>query len=387
MYSVYVEMKKFIMRYWKPIFYNSLLLFGSIVFSFLLAEIFIRIFVPQDLIVPMPAQADRELIYCLPANTKSYLKGTSVRWFHLETNSLGLRDSEHHFKKNPGTYRVLLLGDSMSMAEGVELEETYIKQFDKLANHRSEGEYIETINMAIRGYGNDQEVILFERIGQKFHPDLVILAFYERNDFDDNRRGGIFKLDGEKLIKTIPTIENSPKLWYYSRQIKIQNFPGYRFFIGHSHLLNLARNYFAGYLTRKSLAISEKHNETENKNNEEPRISLEDWMLTIKILERWIAGSLQIDSIPLLLFIPTYENIVEGKGKILENNLRIDTQLEKFVKSKNIHWINPSDTFTHILKPENLYLEDRHLSPEGHRIVADEILRYLVRNRDHLYRR
>ena len=372
------------MRYWKPIFYNSLLLFGSIVFSFLLAEIFIRISVPQDLIVPMPAQADRELIYRLPANTKSYLKGTSVRWFHLETNSLGLRDSEHHFKKKPGTYRVLLLGDSMSMAEGAELEETYIKQFDKLANHCSEGEYIETINMAIRGYGNDQEVVLFERIGQKFHPDLVILSFFEGNDFDDNRRGGIFKLDGEKLIKTIPTRENSPKFWYYSRQIKIQNFPGYRFFIGHSHLLNLARNYVGAYLTKKSLSISEKHNETDNKNNGKSRISLEDWRLTIKILERWIADSRQIDSIPLLLFIPTYENIVEGKGKILENNLRIDTQLEKFAKSKNIHWINPSDTFTHILKPECLYLEDGHLSPKGHKKIADEILGYLVRNRDHL---
>ncbi len=267
----------------------------------------------------------------------------------------------------------------MSMAEGVELEETYIKQFGKLANHRGEGEYIETINMAIRGYGNDQEVVLFERIGQKFHPDLVILAFYETNDFDDNRRGGIFKLDGGELIKTIPTRENSPKLWYYSRQIKIQNFPGYRFFIGHSHLLNLARNSFASYLTKKSRSISVKRNESDKIDNRKPRISLEDWMLTTKILERWIADLRQIDSIPLLLFIPAYENVVDGKVKILENSLHVDTQLEKFAKSENIHWINPSDAFTHVLKPENLYLEDRHLSPEGHKIVADEILEYVER--------
>ncbi len=372
------------MRHWKPIFYNSLLFFGSIIFALLLAEIFVRISVPQDLIVPMPAQADRELIYRLPANTKSYLKGTSVRWFHLETNSLGLRDSEHHFKKEPGTYRILLLGDSMSMAEGVELEETYIKQFDKLVNHRSEEKHIETINMAIRGYGNDQEVVLFERIGHKFHPDLVILAFFEGNDFDDNRQGGIFKLDGEKLIKTIPTRENSPKLWYYSKQIKIQNFPGYRFFIGHSHLLNLTRNHFASFLTRKSRSISEKRNEADNENNEKSIISSEDWMLTTKILERWITDLRQIDSTPLLLSIPTYQSVMEKKSKTLKNNLRVNTELGKFAKSKDIHWINLYNTFAHILKPERLYLKDGHLSPEGHRIVADEILEYFMKNRDHL---
>ena len=139
--------------------------------------------------MPMPAMADSELIYRLPANTKSYLKGTSVRWFHLETNSLGLRDSEHDLQKAPGTFRVLLLGDSMSMAEGVELTETYIKQFEKKANEQALGKKVETINAAIRGYGNDQEVVLFERIGMQFQPDLVILAFFEGNDFDDNRQG------------------------------------------------------------------------------------------------------------------------------------------------------------------------------------------------------
>ena len=375
------------MKYFKPIFYNSLLSFGSVVFAVLLAEIFIRIFVPQDLIVPMPALADKELIYRLPANTKSYLKGTAVRWFHLETNSLGLRDSEHDFKKKPGTYRVLLLGDSMSMAEGVELEETYIKQFDKLANRFSRDEDIETINMAIRGYGNDQEVVLFERIGQKFHPDLVILAFYEGNDFADNRRGGIFKLDGKKLIKTIPTLENSPKLWYYAKQIKIQNFPGYRFFIGHSHLLNMARNYAGAYLTKKSRSKSKKPKENKDDNkNKNLVVSSKDWNLTTKILDRWVADTLQIDSIPLLLFIPTFANVIEKDSEMLQSNLSINRKLGEFAKSRNVHWINLFDTFSRILEPEGLYLEDGHLSPAGHRKVADEILRYLVKNKDLLHK-
>jgi len=170
----------------------------SLVVTFSIIEIALRIFLPQELITPMPAMADREMIYRLPSNTSAYLKGTSVRWFHLKTNSLGLRDREIPFAKTPGIYRVLLLGDSMSMAEGVELEETYIKQFEKKIGTKPSGRKVETINAAIRGFGNDQEIVLFERLGRRFLPDMVILAFYEGNDLTDNANGGIFTVkDGE----------------------------------------------------------------------------------------------------------------------------------------------------------------------------------------------
>jgi len=124
---------------WRSLFTNFLLVITSIFIALGLAEIFFRFFMPQDLIVPMPATADKELIYRLPPNTKAYLRGTSVRWFHLETNSLGLRDSEHDFAKSNGVFRILLLGDSMSMAEGVELAETYIKQLEKKTNNEAIG--------------------------------------------------------------------------------------------------------------------------------------------------------------------------------------------------------------------------------------------------------
>lgn len=200
----------------------------------------------------MSAQAERELIYRLPPYTKSYITGTSVRSFHLETNSLGLRDSEHDFEKSSAVFRIMLLGDSIGMGEGVGLRDTFIKQLDKLANERRQNRHIETINAAIRGYGNDQEFVLFERIGPKFHPGLVILAFFEANDFIDNRHGDIFKLDGDKLIKTLPGKENSLKFRYYSIQIKIQNLPGYRSLLGHSHLANFARARIGSYLFRWS---------------------------------------------------------------------------------------------------------------------------------------
>ena len=329
---------------------------------------------PQDLIVPMPAMADSELIYRLPANTKSYLKGTSVRWFHLETNSLGLRDSEHDLLKAPGTFRVLLLGDSMSMAEGVELTETYIKQFEKKANEQALTKKVETINAAIRGYGNDQEVVLFERIGMTFQPDLVILSFFEGNDFDDNRQGSIFQLKDGELIKTTPTEESSPKMRYYNQQIRIQNFPGYRFMVGHSHLVNFLRKKYAAYLTHR--AFSTQRRDQKDRPSEGQTISEADWNLTTQILMRWDADCRKIKSVPLILFIPDINNIRTYK-KLMSVNLRTDQRMRDFANANNILFINLTDLFIRSQNVESLYLQDAHLSPLGHDIVADEISRFL----------
>ena len=43
----------------------------------------------------------------------------------LQTNSQGLHDQEYSIQKAPGTYRVVVLGDSQTMASGVSRDENY----------------------------------------------------------------------------------------------------------------------------------------------------------------------------------------------------------------------------------------------------------------------
>jgi hypothetical protein len=263
----------------------------------------------------------------------------------------------------------------MSMAEGVELTETYIKQFEKKANEQDLTKKVETINAAIRGYGNDQEVVLFERIGMQFQPDLVILAFFEGNDFDDNRQGSIFQLKDGQLIKTIPTEENSPKMRYYNKQIKIQNFPGYRFMVGHSHLVNFLRKKYAAYLTHRALTIDKRHPE-DRPNEGQNIISDTDWNLTTQILMRWNADCRKIKSVPLILFIPDINNIRAYK-KLMPDKLRTDQRMSDFANANNILFIDLTDLFIRNQNVESLYLQDAHLGPPGHDVVADEIMRFL----------
>ena len=57
--------------------------------------------------------------YELKPNLDKLFKLARVR-----TNSAGLNDSEYTLEKPPGTYRVAVIGDSQTMASGVERDES-----------------------------------------------------------------------------------------------------------------------------------------------------------------------------------------------------------------------------------------------------------------------
>ncbi len=94
-------------------------------------------------------------------------------------NRYGNRGVAYAPKRTPGTYRVLVLGDSF--AEGAQVNEADV--FSALVEAREPG--VEMINAALVAYGTVQEYMYLRDEGLAFHPDLVLVCFY-RNDFVDN---------------------------------------------------------------------------------------------------------------------------------------------------------------------------------------------------------
>jgi GDSL-like Lipase/Acylhydrolase family len=122
-------------------------------------------------------------------NAHAFLMGVDVN-----INSKGLRDYEYSFAKPPRTYRIVMLGDSITFGWGVPLEATIPKLLEHELNQcrRSTVEKFEVINAGIGNYNTVQEVAYYESIGKAFKPDLVILMFFindpepvpaERNGF------------------------------------------------------------------------------------------------------------------------------------------------------------------------------------------------------------
>jgi hypothetical protein len=100
-------------------------------------------------------------------------------------NSMGWRDEERQYAKPPGTYRIVLLGDSFMEAYAVPFERIFAQQLQALISARRGGS-VEVVNLGVGGYGTLQEYLAFAEHGAKFQPDLVLLGFFTNNDLSDN---------------------------------------------------------------------------------------------------------------------------------------------------------------------------------------------------------
>ena len=121
-----------------PLWKKMLFIFLSITFSFciffVIAELGMRIFLPQQLI-PHPKN-----LYTA-SSTLGYKNNPGFTGIFdnpeysslISINSISLRDKEV-LPKSSNTFRILGLGDSFTFASQVESREIYLKVFEKLLN-------------------------------------------------------------------------------------------------------------------------------------------------------------------------------------------------------------------------------------------------------------
>jgi lysophospholipase L1-like esterase len=108
--------------------------------------------------------------------------------YHVSTNALGLRDERALVPKAPGTLRVLVLGDSMTMGVGVEREEAFPAQLEPLLAKRLAPRAVEVVNGGVTCWGQCEETAFLRTRARALEPDLVLLEFTVANDVLDDLR-------------------------------------------------------------------------------------------------------------------------------------------------------------------------------------------------------
>jgi len=103
----------------------------------------------------------------------------------VRINARGLRDREIGYDNPDDALRVLSLADSFGEALQVELADTYHKQLEQLLTD-SLDRPVEVLNAGVGGWGTDQEAIFYVAEGFRYDPDVVLLAFFTRNDAVNN---------------------------------------------------------------------------------------------------------------------------------------------------------------------------------------------------------
>jgi hypothetical protein len=184
---------------------NTMLMLASVFFSLVVAELFLRWFLPEDmstswqLRVPHP-----ELGWSLKADVDYHYR-MKTDMVHVQHNSKGFHDSEHSFENPDGIPRVVVLGDSFMEAFSVDSGETFYSQ---LAGHlREAGKPLEVINLGVGGYGTLQEYLVYMAVGRRYRPDVVVLGFYFGNDLYNNDRELETLLHGGNLITNRPFLD------------------------------------------------------------------------------------------------------------------------------------------------------------------------------------
>jgi hypothetical protein len=110
-------------------------------------------------------------------------------WFAgvpVRINQLGFRDDrEYALAKGPRTFRILVLGDSVTFGHGSVGEHTYPFLFEqRLKAWRPDIDW-QVWNLGVPGYNTSQELAELLQVGPSYQPDLVVVGFYE-NDLVEN---------------------------------------------------------------------------------------------------------------------------------------------------------------------------------------------------------
>jgi HEAT repeat protein/lysophospholipase L1-like esterase len=91
-----------------------------------------------------------------------------------EFNGMGLRDRSHPREKPQRVWRLVFLGDSVTMGDKIEAHEAYPQSL--AARFEKQGRRIEVFNVALWGWSTRQERIAYERLIRPFQPDQVIVG-------------------------------------------------------------------------------------------------------------------------------------------------------------------------------------------------------------------
>jgi hypothetical protein len=104
----------------------------------------------------------------------------------IRTNAERQRGPAVPFEKAPGTFRILVLGDSFVEAAQVAEHERFIARLQALLNAGGGPVKYELIDGGCGGWGAVQELLYLQEEGPRYKPDLVLLAFFTGNDVANN---------------------------------------------------------------------------------------------------------------------------------------------------------------------------------------------------------
>ena len=165
---------------------------------------------------------------------KNHVRATDIV-YTVKINSQGFRDYEYSINKPANTLRIAVVGDSITYGAGVNLEDSYVKQLERLLNNRC-SKKIEALNFGAAGASTINELELIQKKVLFYEPDILMLQM-DPND--------------SNVIKQIKKVD--PFLDKIILQLKKGN-------LDISRWLKCKLEFYKYYRYRKQLTLDDEYN-------------------------------------------------------------------------------------------------------------------------------
>lgn len=259
--------------------------------------------------------------------------------FNFRTNSLGYRFAESGITDRTKPV-IMVLGDSVAFGQGIDDGYTFSDVLDNLFHGEKR-----VLNFGVGGWGFAEYYLAYKKYGPLFHPQLVIIAVFTANDFNDLLNSSWQGKDMAWFPKKL-----SRKDYYFDKAGRFA-IPDYRYpFLRNSHLWLLLckawRNIHYKLETKETISLAGK-----------------------------LIAYIQSDAPTLVVLIP---------AQYQYNRYYFEAGVSRFkelLSSRQIPCIDFYPLFKEKERHKSYYLDGSHLTVEGNAFVAKTIFEYLADNK------
>jgi len=293
----------------------------------------------------------------------------------MTTSNMGFRGSDIK-EKEPGTYRIVMLGDSFTLGEGVWDDWTFPHLVEQYLNEKKGRKY-EVINLGVDSYSPALEYIeLKEYIGM-LKPNMVILNF----DMSD--------VVNEYAYRKIASYDKTGDV------IAVNGFPEYyrrwilkHLFITRHAVENMKKHFGANEMTLRT-AVEAPYEKLLNHTLDMPQLkeAAEMYSMVEDSIER---AKKLCDRYGCKFILSVYpwghqvsgQEWLPGRYRFIPKGVGISDrtvlELERFSKAQKITFFNAFPYFREYKGGQHLYFShDMHWTPTGQELMAKSLTKFL----------
>lgn len=140
-------------------------------------EAFARVVLPPNTYNQIFQISDNpKILYELKPDSKVIFRGiyTKIPAANINISKSGLRDRYYPFFKGEDVFRIAVVGDSIAFGWGVEVEASFPKELERMLNRKGKKRF-EVMNFGVPGYNIIQETAVLKEKVSKYNIDVLII--------------------------------------------------------------------------------------------------------------------------------------------------------------------------------------------------------------------